>query len=231
MAIIDKLKIVLKSLTRKNNPVDISMWQSVNPVSDVFGFDRGTPIDRYYIENFISQNCKWVKGDVLEIGESKYTQKYGNDIKTSTVLLPFGNAKDGFLIADLSVLGSVPENHYDCVICTQTLNFIENLENVPTNINHMLKPGGVALITVASISPISTYDNERWGDFWRFTDRILFKMFSPIMDVLSKHSFGNVLATSAFLYGLAKEDIKNSKYLDHVDNRFPMVIAMLVRKK
>src|SRR4051794_37443694 len=47
------------------------------PISTVFGFDRGTPIDRYYIETFLSKNADDIRGRVLEIGDNSYTVRFG----------------------------------------------------------------------------------------------------------------------------------------------------------
>jgi len=43
--------------------------RTVQPISRVFGFDRGTPIDRVYIENFLEKNKNLIKGVVCEIAE------------------------------------------------------------------------------------------------------------------------------------------------------------------
>jgi SAM-dependent methyltransferase len=90
----------------------------------------------------------------------------------------------------------------------------------------ILKPGGVLLATVPGISQISRYDMDRWGDFWRFTQasmrRMLEERFPPAnVDI---RLYGNVRAASAFLYGVAAEDLKNKK-LDHSDDDYPVIIA------
>src|SRR5215210_7162112 len=48
----------------------------VTPLSRYFGFDRGLPIDRYYIENFLARQAEDIHGRVLEIGDNSYTQRY-----------------------------------------------------------------------------------------------------------------------------------------------------------
>src|SRR3954466_14293166 len=49
------------------------------PLSTEFGFDRGTPIDRYYIEAFLAANAGDVRGRVLEIGDDSYSRQFGAD--------------------------------------------------------------------------------------------------------------------------------------------------------
>ena len=51
----------------------------LKPISRLFGFDRGQPIDRYYIETFLQKNRSDIGGRVLEIGDPGYTLKFGGD--------------------------------------------------------------------------------------------------------------------------------------------------------
>ena len=50
---------------KKNNLEEIPL----QPISNVFGFDRGQPIDRYYVENFLSENASLIRGVVLEVAD------------------------------------------------------------------------------------------------------------------------------------------------------------------
>jgi hypothetical protein len=49
----------------------------VTPLSQEFGFDRGLPIDRYYIENFLAHHAEDIRGHVLEVRDATYTQRFG----------------------------------------------------------------------------------------------------------------------------------------------------------
>src|SRR5438876_1720600 len=57
------------------------------PISRHFGFDRGLPIDRYYIEGFLARNAADIRGRVLEIGDNAYTRKYGGHSVTMSDVL------------------------------------------------------------------------------------------------------------------------------------------------
>ena len=48
--------------------------RQVTPFSREFGYDRGQPIDRYYIEQFLSAHASDVRGHVLEIADDTYTR-------------------------------------------------------------------------------------------------------------------------------------------------------------
>ena len=158
---------------------------AVTPVSDVFGIDRGMPLDRVFINHFLQQHKDIICGECLEVEETMYTQKFGQPGHFPHALKfthhPDG-AKQNELVADLTRPETVPECKFDTFICTQTLNFIFNLDPVILSIHKLLKPDGHALITVAGISQISRYDYERWGDYWRFTDLSLRKLLTQRFD-------------------------------------------------
>src|SRR6187431_782802 len=50
----------------------------VTPLSQMYGFDRGTPIDRYYVNKFLSARSALICGRVLEIQTTDHARRYGN---------------------------------------------------------------------------------------------------------------------------------------------------------
>lgn len=59
--------------------VNFGSLRRLTPISSNFGFDRGIPIVLYYTENFLASHSDDIKGRVLEIGDSFYTNKFGGD--------------------------------------------------------------------------------------------------------------------------------------------------------
>jgi hypothetical protein len=59
------------------NRINFGSLRRLTPVSNVFGYDRGSPIDRYYIESFLSQHSDSIQGRVLEVGDDSYSRKFG----------------------------------------------------------------------------------------------------------------------------------------------------------
>ncbi|HBG78598.1 MAG TPA: hypothetical protein DDW84_07135 [Phycisphaerales bacterium] len=203
---------------------------SVKPVSRVFGLDRGRAIDRFYIEKFLEQNKKSITGNVLEIGGDDYTKAYGQNVLKSDVL----NAVKGqnvTIVGDLTNQDCLPENYFNCIILTQTLNFIYDVKNTIKNAIRALKPGGTLLITTAGISQISRYDMDRWGDYWRFTSKSLQKMFAEFLPAESFEvkAHGNVAIAKAFLDGLAIEDI-DKQLFEYDDNDYQVVLTVRATK-
>ena len=201
-----------------------------SPVSRVFGFDRGTPVDRYYIENFLARHSQAIRGRVLEIGDPGYTDCFGSDVMQSDVL--HSCQGDGVSIVGNLVTGeNIPEGAFDCILLTQTLNVLADPLAALRTVFAALKPGGTLLATAPGISQVSRYDMDRWGDFWRFTDRsleFLAKQAGP-WERVELELFGNVYAAKAFLDGLALEELDRAA-LDRPDPDYQVLLAIAAVK-
>lgn len=200
------------SLTRLRAPVgslDLGSLRRTSPISNRFGTDRGVAIDRVYIERFLGDNRSDVRGMVLEVGHDMYTRQFGEDrVVRSDVLGP--EAGPGItLVGDLTCPEDLEPSRFDCVIMAQTMPFIYDSLAVASTLHRVLKPGGVLLATMPGITRISPLEEKKWGHYWSFTtmsaDRLFGQVFGP--DNVEIASFGNVLTASAFLYGLAAEEL------------------------
>lgn len=208
-----------------------SLWR-VRPISRVYGMDRGFPVDRYYIEAFLAAHSDTIRGRVLEIADNSYTRKFGGSkVTQSDVLHVEEGHKDVTIVADLTQGDELPSNVFDCIICTQTLPFIYEVQAAVSTLHRILKPGGTMLVTLPGITKISSYDVGRWGHYWSFTAlsarRLLGETFGG--EAVEVSSFGNVLAATAFLHGLASEELKQ-KELDHRDPDYEVIITAKVQK-
>ena len=213
---------------RTGEPVDWGSLRRTEPVSRQFGFDRGTPIDRYYIEQFLTERANDIRGAVLEIGDATYTRRFGGKrVARSDVLHATADNRRATLVGDLASGRGIPDSAYDCIILTQTLLCIYDVKSAVANACRALKPGGVVLATVPGISQISRYDMDRWGDFWRFTSRSARRLFADVLgdENVEVASYGNVLAATAFLHGLSAEEL-NREELGQPDPDYEVTIAV-----
>lgn len=220
------------ALKRAMNAVDLGKLDQVKPISTVFGFDRGKPIDRYYIEKFLEANSKDIKGHVLEIGDNSYTMQYGATkvIKSDVLHATAGNPA-ATIVADITKADNIPSNSFDCIVLTQTLYLIYDIKAATKELYRILKPHGVMLITVPGISQISRYDMDNWGDYWRFTNLSAQKLFEEVFTPsnIEVKTYGNVLVATAGLYGLAVEDLTPDKF-EYNDKDYQLIItARLVK--
>jgi SAM-dependent methyltransferase len=206
--------------------------RSTQPVSRVFGEDRGLPLCRYYIERFLQDHARDIQGDVLEIAENSYTRRFGAErVVRSHVLHAVDGNPAATLVGDLTTGEGIPSNAFDCIILTQTLPFVYDVRAALCHLERSLKPGGVLLASLTGISQISRYDMDRWGDFWRFTDasaRRLFEEYWPAENV-SVEVHGNVLVATAYLQGIASDELREDE-LHYKDQDYPLMITVRARK-
>lgn len=205
----------------------------IEPLSRVFGLDRGQAIDRYYIEAFLDGHRQDIRGRVLEVGDPGYTRRFGaGRVEQSDVLHAVPGNPGATLVGDLATGAGIPTAAFDCLILTQTLPFIFDVQSAIARSYAALKPGGVLLATVPGISQISRFDMERWGDFWRFTDASVARLFGAVFGAenIVVRTHGNVLAACAFLYGLAAQELKQQE-LDVQDPDYPLIITVRAVKR
>jgi len=199
----------------------------LEPVSRQFGLDRGRPIDRYYIENFLARHAEDIGGRVLEIKDSALTRRYGGErVTVSDVLDVDENNKRATIVADLTRADHVPSNTFDCIICTQTLHFIYDISSAVSTLQRILRPGGILLATFPGIGQTSCqnlHENYCWA-LTKLSARRLFEEAFPATD-FEVEAQGNVLAAVAFLEGLAVSELRKEE-LDHHDPDYELLISV-----
>jgi SAM-dependent methyltransferase len=200
----------------------------LKPISSEWGTERGLPIDRYYIERFLSSHAQDIQGCVLEVGTNKYTRTFGGErVVKSHVLHVEEKKPDVTIIGDLTKADHIAPNFFDCIILTQTLQVIYNLHEAVKTLYRILKPGGVVLVSAPGISKISRYDMDRWGYYWSFTSLSMKRLFGSVFPEANIHTkaFGNVLVTIAFLQGLSAEELQR-KELEFDDPDYELLITL-----
>ncbi len=211
--------------------LDLGDLRRRTPISTNWGFERGQPVDRYYIEGFLERAAGDIHGRVLEIEDNVYTRRYGGDrVTTSDVLHVIEGNPRATIVGDLTAADHIPSNTFDCIVLTQVLQLIYDTRAALHTLHRILKPGGVLLATFPGLSRIS---HEEWEGswYWQFTSasskRLLAEAF-PGGDV-QVEAHGNVLTTTGFLYGMATRELTPAE-LDAHDPDFEMLIAVRARK-
>jgi len=204
--------------------------RSTRPVSDSWGADRGRPIDRFYIERFLAAHALDMRGRVLEVGDARYATQFGQSCLKVDVLDVDRENPRATIVTDLAEAATIPDDTFDCFILIQTLQYVSRVEEALAHPRRILKPGGVLLATVPSISQLDGRRVDR--DLWRFTPQscsLLLARSWPTDDVrVTGH--GNVLAATAFLYGLADDEL-SPKALEVEDARYPLIVCVRAVKQ
>jgi glycosyltransferase involved in cell wall biosynthesis len=204
----------------------------LEPVSRHFGYDRGLPVDRHYIESFLGRRAADIHGRVLEVGGNDYTIRFGAARVTASDVLHVktGNPRATY-VADLADAPNLPSDAFDCVVLTQTLHLIYEVEQALATLHRILRPGGVLLMTVPGT--ISQIERGTWTDTWHwgFTALSIRKLceaqFPPENLEVTVH--GNVLVSIAFLTGIAAEELRPEELTFH-DPLYPLLITVRARK-
>lgn len=215
-----------KNKTESVWPVELGALKANQPVSRMYGLDRGHAIDRYYIEKFIAAHAGDVKGKCLEILNSHYTLKCNPAVKSADILDIDAENKVATVVADLRNADCIDSGTYDCFICTQTFHLIDEMDRAINESFRILRNGGVLLATMPCMSRCDIAAGND-SDFWRITPagaKYLFeKAFGP--ENVEVFAYGNVKSGMAFWEGMAQEDI-GTEDLDFTDGDFPVLVGI-----
>lgn len=226
-----RMASAVRAMLMRNFKPNGNYWlatRSLEPLSIKFGFDRGTPIDRYWMHLFLESNQKDIKGRVLEVTDNNYTVLYGKDKVTQSDVLDIDRKnKKATLYGDIQNLTNIQSDTYDCIVLTNVLGIIPDYEAAIRECHRILKKGGVLLLTVSSFSPTRDLDLN----LWRFTvtsaKYVFGKYFNP--KKLAVSSYGNVLTGQCYWVGMAQEEL-SKEALDYQDPRFSCLVAVRATK-
>jgi peptidoglycan/xylan/chitin deacetylase (PgdA/CDA1 family) len=211
--------------------LDWGDFRRTNPVSRDWGYDRGTPVDRRYIDDFIFAHSSDVRGSVLEVQEDDFTLACGGRRVTNRAVLDIDPSnQQATVVADLRKAPELGSDAFDCVILTQTLHVIDDIRAALAECYRILRPGGVLLATFPAASRVCL-EYGHPGDYWRMTPAgaraLVASAFAPSQ--ASCEAFGNVLTNTAFLHGLSTADLTDAEF-DQGDPYFPMLTGVRARK-
>jgi hypothetical protein len=197
------------------------------PFSSIWGYDRGTPVDRYFGDRFLEENRHLITGKVLEIQNPVYTSRYGVAV-TRADSIDIDGQCGPTIVCDLAKAeGVVPNDEYDCFLLPYTLLVVKDLEPALRNAMRVVKPGGAILATTSLMTPVLA----EYPEYWRMTEngwRELLARVWPGCEVEVK-THGNCVSAVASILGLAQEELRKDE-LDRHDPRFPVVISIKARK-
>jgi SAM-dependent methyltransferase len=197
------------------------------PFSTHYGFERGTPIDRYYLHAFLEACRPLITGAALEVQGTSYTQRYGINVRTAESFDIAPAARPTY-VCDLADCDDVlPAAAFDCLLLPNTLQHLQDLDRCLAQAWRIVRPGGAIVASAAGLTPLTgdvadywrlTPDGwrERLGRAWRGGD-------------LRVDGYGNCLAAIAAQMGLACEELTRAE-LDARDPRYPVLTTIVCKK-
>jgi len=199
----------------------------VTPISATYGFDRGTPIDRYYVDRFFTAHRDLIKGRLLEIQTRDHIRRYGMDVVAADTL-DISPAFHPTYCCDLAQAGQVPSGRYDCFLLPNTLCFLRDLDAALREARRIVRPGGAILATVPGFVPLTPDVADYWhasADGWRV---VAARVWPDCETTIDTH--GNCLAAAAAMYGIAVEEL-TARELDVNDPRYPVLVTIACRTR
>jgi hypothetical protein len=195
----------------------------LEPLSYLWGLDRGVPIHRYYLNQFLQEFSADIRGHCLEFQEDSYTSQIGGErvIKRDILHQDPGNP-NATIVDDITKANDIPSDLFDCIICTYVFNVIFEIDKAVAELFRMLKPGGALLVA----APQASMCDSQWHDVWRFTGEglhsLLGKIFGP--ENVTIRAYGNSLTAAADIRGLVSDEF-TQRELNYHDTRFAIVVC------
>lgn len=201
----------------------LQMDIGVKPLSHVWGTDRGLPVHRYYLEQFLSEFASDIRGCCLEFQDPQYTPRFGGSavVKLDILHIDDSNPK-ATLVADLTEPNNLPSDHFDCIVCPHVLHVIFEVSKAVSEIYRVLKPGGVLLVAVPQVSMCDPFYHE----LWRFTPEGLEVLLARVFgsNNVTVRAYGNSLTAAGEIRGVVVHEFATAE-LDHHDPRFAVEVC------
>lgn len=217
---------------RRHRPGRRVRWGNLrrrSPFSADHALDRGRPVDRYLIELFVGAHRDDICGDVMEMSRTTYTSAYGKGrVKSCTVVDIDRSNAQATHFCDLCDPGSLPAGAFDCIVLTQTLQYLGDLDVAIANLWQALRPDGVLLLTV----PALAREDPVGGDYWRFTPAGLLRVLAdrlPAEAGIVVSGYGNAVAAAAQIVAASVEDL-GLESLQRNDPAYPVIVGARVVK-
>lgn len=171
--------------------------------------------NRGYVEDYISKHRGYIKraDKVLEFeGSIAYSEKYNPKVKMAAWSEHKERWKGCDYYFDLTDAGTLPQEKFDCIVLTEVLNCVIDVNLVLENLKRLLTDRGILIITVHG--PVLC-DSDFFGFYSRYgIEQICKRHFRKVFNIEEYGDFNHAVAA---LLGIGrivgKESIKAS---DHI---------------
>ena len=214
---------------RRRHPALWGTLRRHDGFSPSYAEGRGRALDRFYIERFLEVSKPLIHGRALEVTDTSYTERFGDEITTMDALDIDADNPAATIVVDLCDPDCLPESAFDVVIATQTVHILLDPLTGMRNLYRSLAPGGTLLVTVPCASPSST---ALPTDSWRFLPTGLERLSQDACGehaIIEVEGYGNKVTAAAFMLGLAWEDLSDGDFAPN-DPQCPLIAAVRITK-
>ncbi len=164
---------------------------------------------RQYMERILTDNSKYIKGNVLNVGGGPRPYRHLNRNMINMDL--FVNTE---VDIKANIISDFPfkENTFDTVICTQVLEHVENPAKVIEEIHKVTKKNGILILS----APFLERYHPDPKDYWRFTEDGLTVLLRDKFKIILIEPFGGrAIWFACFI---------------HLHRVFPRILVRLITK-
>lgn len=228
--IADFLRVVLHLekiglLSPTKDSLDWGNLRRTNPICQAFGFLRGEPIDRYYLNQFVEKIRPEIVGNIMEIGAiANAKAAYQLSDNASYCVLNIEKWSEEDIVGDAHDISIIKPETFDTILLFNVLEHCYAPWIVIENIHTWLKPGGKCFASVPSA--VKIHDTPQ--DYWRpLPDAFnwMFRNFSQ----KEIRTYGNPLTVIATYHGIAKEELTTEE-LNTLHPDYPVITCIAATK-
>jgi SAM-dependent methyltransferase len=195
----------------------------------------GTPIPRFYWNDFLTQHRNAFRGHGIEVGSDATIRRIGGAALTKVDVLNISPGSGVTIVADLCTGEHIPSNQFDVFLNQFTLHMVLDHQKALYHSLRMLKPGGRLVVSFPCVSgypaegvPYSeprTYV-ERW--FTPIGVERLLNQFVPSSSY-EMQVYGNRHARASYVLGIGSESLPSALLRKH-DPHWPVAIGAVITK-
>ncbi|MEB3312384.1 MAG: methyltransferase domain-containing protein [Snowella sp.] len=195
------------------------------PICQAFGLTRGTPVDRYYLSQFIGAIRHEIQGNILEIGGTpKDKDFYEVNQGDSYKILNIESGLGVDIVGDVHDTSIIEPASFDSIIIFNVLEHCYAPWVAVENIWQWLKPGGKCFAMVPSAIRLHATPMDYWRplpDAFAY----IFRNFSQ----QQSYVYGNPMTAIASYQGIATEELTTEE-LDAFHPDYPVATCIVAQK-
>jgi SAM-dependent methyltransferase len=213
-------------LTAPFGTVELGDFSRAQPLCPDYGYSRGTPIDRFYLGQFVAEIRDLVLGATLEIGGRRTNKdRYGFGRVTEYVTMDIHKHAQVDVIGDAHHSETHPPERFNSIVLFNVLEHCQEPWIVVNNLYRWLKVGGLAFCVVPNAQRV--HGDPK--DYWRILPDAFSSLFKRFA-IIKLKTYGNLLTVHSSLSGIAAEEL-TPESLEANNSDYPVMTCIVAQKK
>lgn len=195
----------------------------------------GTPIPRFYWNDFLTEHRTVFRGHGLEIDTDSTIRRFGGSALAKVDILNVSPGPDVTIVADLCNAHNISSDQFDVFINQFTLHLVADVEKALYHSIRILKPGGHLVVNFPCVSGYHSeglpYSEPRtYAERWftpKGVERLLEQFIPPASYIMQV--YGNRQTRASYVLGIGSEALPNI-LLRKYDPHWPLLIGVVITK-